>query len=62
MTDAGNKFVLNFVGAVLVICVTGLMTWLGWLTSVVFEHTKTIVEMAKDYSYIQNEVSRLHDK
>ena len=58
MNESSNKFVMNLVGAVLVICITGLMTWLGWLTSVVFDHTKTLAEIAKDYSYIQGEVSR----
>ena len=58
MSDNGSKFIQNIVGAVLVICITGLMTWLGWLTSVVFDHTKVIAEMAKDYSYIQQEASR----
>lgn len=58
-TENGKSF-QNFSAAVLFLCVTGLMTWLSWLTIVVFNHTKDMVELSKDYSFIQKEIERLH--
>lgn len=62
MSTENGKAFQTFMGAVMVLCVTGLMTWLGWMTVVLFNHTKTMVEMAKDYSYLQEEIRTLKSR
>jgi hypothetical protein len=54
MITNGN-FIQTIVSAVLALCVGGLMTWLGWMTVVIFDHSKEIAKI----EYLLRDVENL---